>query len=28
VDCIPKDPNHEETQEELYAKYQRITGEE
>ena len=24
VDCIPKDPNHEETQEQLMAKYERI----
>jgi ferredoxin len=22
VDCIPKDPNHEETQDQLYAKYE------
>ena len=25
VDCIPKDPNHVETQEELILKYQRLT---
>ncbi len=28
VDCIPKDPEHEESYETLYAKYQRITSEE
>ena len=28
VDCIPKDPEHEENYEQLYAKYLRITGEE
>ena len=27
VDCIPKDPNHVESYEELHAKYLRITGE-
>ena len=27
VDCIPKDPDHEETREELVAKYERLTGE-
>lgn len=26
VDCILLDPNHEETQEELEAKYERLTG--
>jgi len=26
VDCIPLDPEHAETQEELMIKYQRITG--
>ena len=26
VDCIPKDPNHVETQEELLAKYQKLTA--
>jgi ferredoxin len=26
VDCIPKDPVHEETREQLYAKYLRVTG--
>jgi ferredoxin len=26
VDCIPKDPNHVETEEELLAKYQRLVG--
>lgn len=26
VDCIPLDPEHEETQEELQAKYSRITS--
>ena len=25
VDCIPKDPNHVESHEELVAKYERIT---
>ncbi|MFT4020821.1 MAG: YfhL family 4Fe-4S dicluster ferredoxin [Acinetobacter sp.] len=24
VDCIPKDPNHEETQEQLFSKYERL----
>ncbi|MCU7919443.1 MAG: YfhL family 4Fe-4S dicluster ferredoxin [Candidatus Thiodiazotropha sp. (ex Epidulcina cf. delphinae)] len=27
VDCIPKDPNREESYEVLYAKYLKITGE-
>jgi ferredoxin len=27
VDCIPKDPEHAESYEELYAKYQKITAE-
>ena len=27
VDCIPKDPEHEETNDELKAKYHKITGE-
>ncbi len=26
VDCIPKDPNHVETEEELHTKYLRLTG--
>ena len=26
VDCIPLDPEHEETQEELMSKYMRLTG--
>lgn len=26
VDCIPLDPNHKETRDELLAKYQRLTG--
>ena len=26
VDCIPLDPDHEETQEELMAKYERLTA--
>ena len=26
VDCIPKDPEKEETEDELRAKYERITG--
>jgi formate hydrogenlyase subunit 6/NADH:ubiquinone oxidoreductase subunit I len=26
VDCIIKDPDHEETEEELRAKYEQITG--
>ena len=26
VDCIPKDPDNEETEDELRAKYERITG--
>lgn len=26
VDCIPKDPNHEETEEQLRAKYERLTS--
>ncbi|MCU7933694.1 MAG: YfhL family 4Fe-4S dicluster ferredoxin [Candidatus Thiodiazotropha sp. (ex Dulcina madagascariensis)] len=28
VDCIPKDPDREESYEALYAKYLKITGEE
>lgn len=28
VDCIPKDPEHEETEDQLMAKFRRITGEE
>ena len=28
VDCIPKDPNHLETEQELRAKYQRLQGRE
>jgi ferredoxin len=27
VDCIPLDPNHPETQEELMAKYEKLTSE-
>jgi hypothetical protein len=27
VDCILKDPEHEETEEQLMEKYKRITGE-
>ena len=26
VDCIPKDPNHKESKDELMAKYKRLTG--
>ncbi len=26
VDCIPKDPDHEETQEELQVKYEKLTA--
>lgn len=26
VDCIPKDPDHVETEEELQAKYERLTA--
>ena len=26
VDCIPKDPNNVETEDELKSKYQRLTG--
>jgi len=26
VDCIPLDPEHEESQEELLAKYHQLTG--
>ena len=26
VDCIPKDPAHEENQEQLWAKYEKLTG--
>ncbi len=26
VDCIPKDPDHEETEEELMAKYEKLMG--
>ena len=28
VDCIPEDPDHEESQEELMAKFERITQDE
>jgi len=28
VDCIPKDPEHVETEEQLYAKYQRLVASE
>ena len=27
VDCIPKDPDHEETHQALFAKFLRLTGE-
>ena len=27
VDCIPKDPDHEESHEALFAKFLRLTGE-
>lgn len=27
VDCIPKDPEHEETEDELMAKYKKLVGE-
>ncbi len=27
VDCIPKDPNHEETEEQLMAKYESLMAE-
>ena len=26
VDCIPKDANHEETEDQLWAKYHQLTG--
>ncbi len=26
IDCIPKDPNHVETESDLLAKYKRLTG--
>lgn len=26
VDCIPKDPNYQETEAQLLAKYQKLTG--
>jgi ferredoxin len=26
VDCIPKDPDHEESEEELMDKYEKLTG--
>lgn len=26
VECIPLDPNHEESEEQLWAKYHRLTG--
>ena len=26
VDCIPKDPNHEESEEQLKAKFTKLTG--
>ena len=26
VDCIPKDPGHEETHDELFGKYLHLTG--
>jgi formate hydrogenlyase subunit 6/NADH:ubiquinone oxidoreductase subunit I len=28
VDCIPKDPDHEESEEELMVKYERLQAEE
>ena len=28
VDCIPKDPDHEESEDELMAKYERLQAEE
>jgi ferredoxin len=28
VECIPKDPEHEESQQQLMAKYERLHGEE
>lgn len=27
VDCIPKDPDHEESEDELMVKYKKLTGE-
>jgi ferredoxin len=27
VDCIPKDPDHEETEQQLMTKYKELTGE-
>lgn len=27
IDCIPLDPNHKETPEQLQAKYEKLTGE-
>ena len=26
VDCIPKDPNHVENEDQLWAKYEKLTG--
>ena len=26
VDCIPKDPNHAEREDQLWAKYEKLTG--
>ncbi len=26
VDCIPKDPNHAENEDQLWAKYEKLTG--
>ena len=26
VDCIPKDPNHAESEDQLWAKYEKLTG--
>ena len=26
VDCIPKDPSHEENEDQLWAKYEKLTG--
>lgn len=26
VDCIPKDPNHTENEDQLWAKYEKLTG--
>jgi len=26
VDCIPKDPGHEESEDQLWSKYEKLTG--